>query len=164
MQTTDTFVALFLYKLQTMHVAKYVSVIIASMIKFIGGPLSGVALGLAWLETAICTTVGMMASVVLVTYAGTALLALWQRYRSEPPKRFTKRTRLAIRIWQRSGLAGIALLTPLILTPIGGTVLAVSFGVKRGQIVLYMLVSAILWSVIQTLGVYQIPGIKGIFG
>lgn len=147
-----------------MHVAKYFSVVIASMIKFIGGPLSGVALGLAWLETAICTTIGMMVSVVVVTYAGTALLALWQRYRREPPKRFTKRTRLAIRIWKRSGLAGIALLTPVILTPIGGTVLAVSFGVKRGLILLYMLVSAVFWAVIQTLAVYQIPGIKGIFG
>lgn len=147
-----------------MHVAKYLSVMIASMIKFIGGPLSGVALGLAWLETAICTTLGMMISVVVVTYAGTALLALWQRYRLGPPKRFTRRTRLAIRIWQRSGLAGIALLTPLILTPIGGTVLAVSFGVKRGQILLYMLISAAFWAVVQTLAVYQIPGLKGIFG
>ena len=137
---------------------------IASMIKFIGGPLSGVALGLAWIETAICTTIGMMLSVVLITYAGTALLALWQRYRTEPPKRFTRRTRLAIRIWRRSGLAGIALLTPIILTPIGGTVLAVSFGVKRGLILLYMLVSAVFWAVVQTLAVYQIPGIKGLFG
>lgn len=147
-----------------MHTAKYVSVMIASMIKFIGGPLAGVALGLAWLETAICTTVGMMLSVVVVTYAGTALMAFWQRYRSGPPKRFTKRTRLAVHIWQRSGLAGIALLTPVILTPIGGTVLAVSFGVKRGQILLYMLISAAFWAVVQTLAIYQIPGIKGIFG
>ncbi|WP_332368890.1 hypothetical protein [Spirosoma telluris] len=117
-----------------MHIAKYISVIIASTIKFVGGPLSGVALGLSWLETAICTTLGMMLSVVVVSYAGAALRALWQRYRPDtrPPKRFTKRTRLAIRIWKRAGLTGIALLTPLILTPIGGTIIAISFGVKRG--------------------------------
>lgn len=79
------------------------------------------------------------------------------------PKRFTKRTRMAIRIWKRSGLAGIAFLTPLILTPIGGTILALSFGVKRGQVVLYMLVSALVWAIVQTLAFYQIPGLKGMF-
>ncbi|QMW02422.1 hypothetical protein [Spirosoma foliorum] len=147
-----------------MHIAKYISVIIASTIKFVGGPLSGVTLGLTWLETAICTTVGMMLSVIVVTYAGAALQALWQRYRPSTPKRFTKRTRLAIRIWKRAGLAGIALLTPLILTPIGGTIIALSFGVKRGQLMLYMLISAAAWAVVQTLAFYQIPGLKGILG
>jgi hypothetical protein len=147
-----------------MHIAKYLSVIIASTIKFVGGPLSGVTLGLTWLETAVCTTLGMMLSVVAVTYAGAALQALWQKYRPSTPKRFTKRTRLAIRIWRRAGLAGIALLTPLLLTPIGGTIIAVSFGVKRGPLLLYMFISGVIWAVIQTLAFYQIPGLKGIFG
>lgn len=147
-----------------MPIAKYISVLIASTIKFIGGPLTGVALGLSWLETAIFTTLGMMLSVVVVAYAGAALQALWQRYRSTPPKRFTRRTRLAIRIWKRAGMAGIALLTPLILTPIGGTILAISFGVKRGQLLLYMLISGTIWAVVQTVAIYQIPGLKGIFG
>ncbi|WP_020597783.1 hypothetical protein [Spirosoma panaciterrae] len=147
-----------------MPIAKYISVLIASTIKFIGGPLTGVALGLSWLETAIFTTLGMMLSVVVVAYAGAALQALWQRYRPTPPKRFTRRTRLAIRIWKRAGMAGIALLTPLILTPIGGTILAISFGVKRGQLLLYMLISGTIWAVVQTVAIYQIPGLKGIFG
>lgn len=147
-----------------MQFAKYFSVIIASTIKFVGGPLSGAALGLNWFETAICTIIGMMISVVLVVYAGAALNALLSRFRSAPPKRFTKRTRIAIRVWKRSGLAGIAFLTPLILTPIGGTILALSFGVKRGRVLLYMLISAVIWAIVQTLFFYQIPGLKGLFG
>jgi hypothetical protein len=147
-----------------MPVAKYASVIIASTIKFLGGPLSGAALGLSWLETALCTTIGMMISVVAITYAGAALQALWQRYSSKPARLFTRRTRIAIRVWRRSGMIGIALLTPLILTPIGGTVLAVSFGVKPGRLILYMLISGILWAIVQTLLIYQIPGLKGIIG
>lgn len=146
-----------------MQFAKYVSVIIASTIKFIGGPLTGIALGLPWLETALCTTLGMMVSVVIVTYAGVALQALLQRYRPQRPKRFTKRTRLAVKIWKRSGLLGIAFLTPLILTPIGGTALAVSFRVNRYQLLLYMLISAALWAVVQTLALYQIPGLQDFF-
>ncbi|UFH55480.1 hypothetical protein [Spirosoma sp. KNUC1025] len=147
-----------------MSVAKYISVVIASTIKFIGGPLSGAALGLSWAETAICTTLGMMLSVIVITYAGVALQALLHRYRPRPTKRFTRRTRLAVRIWKRAGLAGIAFLTPLILTPIGGTAIAISFGVKRGLLLFYMLISAVLWSIVQTLAIYQIPGLKGVFG
>lgn len=147
-----------------MHVAKYTSVIIASTIKFLGGPLSGAALGLTWLETALCTTIGMMLSVVAVTYAGAALRTLWHRFSPAPPRRFTKRTRMAIRIWKRSGLVGIALLTPLILTPIGGTILALSFKANRGQLILYMLISGLVWAVVQTVLIYQIPGLRGLFG
>ncbi|AUD02988.1 hypothetical protein [Spirosoma pollinicola] len=147
-----------------MQFAKYLSVIFASTIKFVGGPLSGAALGLNWFETAICTMLGMMISVVLVIYAGAALQALFSRFRSAPAKRFTKRTRLAIRVWKRFGLVGISFLTPLLLTPIGGTILALSFGVNRSKVILYMLISAVLWAIVQTLAFYQIPGLKGMFG
>ena len=147
-----------------MEFARYASVILASAIKFFGGPLAGLALGLTWLETAICTTTGMMLSVVLVTYAGAALRSLLARYRPRKPKRFSRRTRLAVRIWNRSGIAGIAFLTPLLLTPIGGTALAVSFRVNRGQLFLYMLISGIVWAVVQTLLVYQLPRLKELFG
>lgn len=147
-----------------MEFARYASVILASAIKFFGGPLSGLALGLSWPETAICTTIGMMVSVVLVTYAGAAFRTLLARYRSGKPKLFTKRTRLAVRIWRRAGMAGIAFLTPLLLTPIGGTALAVSFRVNRGQLFLYMLISGIGWAIIQTLLVYQLPKLKELIG
>lgn len=147
-----------------MQFAKYVSVVLASTLKFIGGPLAGVAVGLSWPETAACTTLGMMLSVVVVVFAGTALDRLMHRFRKRPPRRFTKRTRLAVRIYQRAGLLGIALLTPLILTPIGGTALALSFRVSRGSLLLYMLGSAVLWAVVQTLAIFHIPGIQGLFG
>lgn len=145
-----------------MHFARYISVIIASTIKFIGGPLTGATLGLSWLETSLCTVMGMMFTVIVVTYAGTGLQALIDRYRKRPPKRFSTRTRFAIRVWKRFGLLGIALLTPLILTPIGGTALAVSFRAGRSKLLLYMLISGVCWAVVQTLAVYQIPGLKGL--
>jgi len=144
-----------------MEFTNYVSVTLASTLKFIGGPLSGVALGLTWPETALCTAAGMMLSVLVVTYAGKTLQRV--RWRSGPPRRFTRRTRLAVRIWRRSGLLGIALLTPLLLTPIGGTALAVSFRVRRSRIFAYMLASAAFWSVVLTLAIYQIPGLSEFF-
>lgn len=140
-----------------MHLAKYLSVLVASMLKFIGGPVTGVALGLTWVETWLSTVAGMMASVVLVTYAGAALRALVNRFRKTTSRRFSPRTRLAVRVWKRAGMMGIAFLTPLLLTPIGGTVLAVSFKVNRSLIFSYMLISALFWGIIFTLAMYQVP-------
>lgn len=146
-----------------MQFGKLVSIIIASTIKFIGGPLTGAALGVPWVQTALGTALGMMLSVVVVTFAGNAIQAVIDRYRSQKPRRFTKRTRRAVRIWKRFGMAGIAFLTPLILTPIGGTAIAVSFRVGRLRLLSYMLVSAAFWAVLQTLLLYQVPGLLGFF-
>lgn len=146
-----------------MQFGKLVSIIIASTIKFIGGPLTGAALGMPWVQTALGTALGMMLSVVVVTFAGNAIQAVIDRYRSQKPRRFTKRTRRAVRIWKRFGMAGIAFLTPLILTPIGGTAIAVSFRVGRLRLLSYMLVSAAFWAVLQTLLLYQVPGLLGFF-
>ncbi|MFC5412842.1 hypothetical protein ACFPMF_26190 [Larkinella bovis] len=140
-----------------MEVTKYLSVVVASMVKFVGGPVTGIAVGLNWVETWLFTVAGMMASVMLVTYAGTALQALINRFRRSAPRRFTRRTRLAVRVWKRSGMLGIAFLTPLLLTPIGGTILAVSFKVNRSLIFSYMLISALFWGIVFTLAVYQLP-------
>ncbi|RYF62251.1 MAG: hypothetical protein EOO39_30630 [Cytophagaceae bacterium] len=142
-----------------MSYAKYISVALASMLKFIGGPLAGLALKLSWHETAVCSAVGMMASVLLVLFAGSAISQIQARYRKAVPRLFSKRTRLAVRIWQRAGLTGIALLTPILLTPIGGTALAISFRVPVPRIILAMLMSGSFWGIILSWGMYQIPGL-----
>lgn len=142
-----------------MQFTKYLSVILTSTLKFIGGPLAGLAFHLSWVETATCTVIGMMLSVILVTFAGEMLFRLSQRFRKKPSPRFTRRTRMAVRIWKRSGMVGIAFLTPLLLTPIGGTAIAMTFNVKRFKLISLMLFSAIFWAVIQTLLVYQLPGL-----
>jgi len=146
-----------------MQVGKLISIIIASTIKFIGGPLTGAALGVPWVQTALGTALGMMLSVFVVTFAGNAIQAVIDRYRSRKPRRFTTRSRRAVRIWKRFGMAGIAFLTPLILTPIGGTAIAVSFRVGRLRLLSHMLVSAVFWAMLQTLLLYQIPGLLGFF-
>ena len=142
-----------------MEYAKYISVMLASMLKFIGGPLAGLALQLTWIETAICTLTGMMASVLLVVFAHSGLDRLRLRYRKTPPKLFSRRTRLAVRVWRRSGIIGIALLTPLLLTPIGGTAIAVSFRVSPIRIILTMLLSGAFWGLVFTVLIYQLPAL-----
>jgi cytochrome c biogenesis protein CcdA len=89
----------------------------------------------------------MMTSVVLFTYFGEWLrnMVLKKLYRNQ--KKFSRRSR-RIAGARKYGLTVIALLTPVVLTPIGGTLLAVGGTKSKERIILTMLVSATGWSVI----------------
>ncbi len=141
-----------------MEVAKYLSVIFASMIKFFGGPLTGLALKITWIETAVCSVIGMMITVALVTFFGDYIQRFFTRIfqKGEPKKKkkFTRSNRLAIRIRRKFGLTGISFLTPILFSPIGGAILALAFRYHKRDIMLSMLVSACGWGVIQSLFLY----------
>lgn len=147
-----------------MELAKYVSVALAAALKFIGGPLAGLALGLTWVETAACSVAGLMLSVFLFTFLGEGIRHLVGRVRPRKPKLFTKRNRRAVRIWQRFGLPGIAFLTPLLFTPIGGTLLAVSFRAPRLPLFGWMLLFGVVWAVVFSFLLYQVPGLQRLLG
>lgn len=143
-----------------MDFAKYFSVALASAIKFVGGPITGAALRLNWWETALCTVIGMMSSVIIVSLVGRAIQQRIQSRSSTKPKLFSRRTRMAISVWRRFGLWGIACLTPLFFTPIGGTLIALSFKLSLRQFLLPMLFFAVLWAIIFSLLIYNIPAVK----
>jgi hypothetical protein len=125
---------------------KYASVFLLSMVKFFGGPLAGAAAGLSFLPTWVLTVAGMMTSVFVFSSVGRAFTAHLQRRRRLRHKPvFTPRTRQIVRIFSRFGIGGIAFLTPVLFTPIGGTVIATMLGVRRQHIMLHMLWSAALW-------------------
>lgn len=136
-----------------MNFAKYISVIAISMLKFAGGPLTGLALQLGWIETAICSVIGMMITVTLIVYSSDLIQKVWTKIfpKKEKAKKFTKMNRLAIKTRRKFGLTGISLLTPLLFTPIGGSVLAMAFRYDRREIIVQMLISAIVWAIVQTL-------------
>lgn len=46
------------------------------------------------------------------------------------------------------------MLTPLLLTPIGGTLLAISFGTPKNKLILYMFVSASIWAFVFSVAIY----------
>ena len=139
-----------------MNFAKYISVIAISMLKFAGGPLTGLALKLAWVETAICSIIGMMITVLLIVFSSDFIQKLWTRFfpKKEKVRKFTKLNRLAIKTRRKFGLVGIALLTPILFTPIGGTALAMAFRYEKREIILQMLISAVAWAIVQTLFFY----------
>ncbi len=132
---------------------KAFSVYLSTMIKFIFGPIGGKAAGLHLITTMVVTAAGMMTVVVAFTYFGEFIREkIINRFRSKKPKEVQVTNDKSL--FKKYGLVGIALFTSVILTPIGGTLLAVSVSPNREKIIFYMFISACAWSVILTLAVY----------
>lgn len=90
----------------------------------------------------------MMSSVIIFTFLGTRFKKFYHARFGKQKKVFTKKNRRIVRIWNSYGEVGIALLTPILLTPIGGTLILVSFGSDKRKIFLYMLLSGLAWGVL----------------
>jgi uncharacterized membrane protein len=138
----------------------YFAVMAASSIKFVAGPLTGFGLGLSMLETIVCTWVGMMFTVTVMLTIGRFLVQQIARIRVQKPKLFSGRVRYAVSIWQRFGIKGIAVMTPLLFTPIGGSLLALSFKVPTPRVLFFMAISGIFWSIVFTVLFYQLTFVR----
>lgn len=125
---------------------KYLTVYLSSMVKFIAGPVTGLATGLTYWESVLISVFGMMTSVLILTLLGPKLRCWVKRRLMGKQKRFTKSSRIFVRVWRRWGIIGVSFLTPLLLTPIGGALLANAYSGERSKILLYMLISAVFWS------------------
>ena len=135
-------------------VIKIATVYFSCMLKFIFGPLGGYAAGFPLIVTILVTVAGMMTVVLLFTFFGNWIREkITQRF-FKKRKTFSPSNRKFVTICRRFGLIGVAALTPLLLTPIGGTILAVSSGSPKEKIILYMFISASVWSVIFTSALY----------
>lgn len=137
---------------------KWLSIALSSSVKFVAGPLLGKVYDLPWWQTAFFTFVGMMLSVILFS---TVARAFFHKYLkglfNKNERRITPSKRRIVRVWSKFGISGIAFLTPILLTPIGGAIVAISFGEHPAKIIRYMAVSGALWSVVISLGIYFIP-------
>jgi hypothetical protein len=152
---------LFFFKLQ-LHIsvlpelakelAQYASVYLLSSLKFFAGPVAGTAAGLPFCWTWGLTVAGMMTSVLIVSGVGRVwALHLRERRQRRGKPLFSKRSRRIVSIFRRFGMPGIAFLTPILFSPIGGTVIATQLHVPRSRILLHMLWSATLWGVAFTI-------------
>jgi membrane protein DedA with SNARE-associated domain len=134
-------------------------VFLPSMLKGILGPLGGYVAGLNIATTIIASVAGMMTSVALVTYAGDWLKKhVFDRFRKKkevnPVTDAPRKPTYFRRLLARYGLGGVAFFSPLFLTPIAGSIIAVGLGKPKEKILFYMFVSASGWAIIFTLGIY----------
>jgi len=136
------------------EILKAIPVYFSSMLKFIFGPLGGYAAGLELVTTILTTVAGMMTVVLSFTYAGDWIREKVINRFFGKRKKFSDNNRKFVKIWKKYGLVGVAALTPIFLTPIGGTLLAISSGSPKEKIILFMFVSASVWAVIFSVTVY----------
>ncbi len=139
------------------EIVKAIPVFLSSMLKFILGPLEGYGLHLHFLTTVVATLGGMMASVVAFTFFGDWLRhgILKRSFQKKNPDENSqpKKNRFSGFI-AKYGLGGVAFLTPIFLTPIGGTLIAVGLGKPKNKILLFMFISAVFWAFVFTFIVY----------
>lgn len=140
----------------TEYILTFFSIFVLTLFKFIAGPVLGHAAGFSLMEIMAVTVLGMMSSVLLFTYLGEWIKKEWGIRVRKKKVLFSRNSRRMVTVWQKFGPAGVAFLTPLLLTPIGGTVVLTTFGVKKNKIIAYMLISGIWWSFVFGLSIERI--------
>lgn len=133
---------------------KAIPVYFSCMLKFIFGPAGGYAVGLHPVTTILTTVAGMMTVVFTFTFFGNWIRSRPFLSRLRRPRVNLKHAERFQKIWKQYGLMGVAILTPLLFTPIGGTLLAISSGSSKDKIIFYMFVSASFWSVVISMAIY----------
>ncbi len=124
------------------------------MFKFLFGPITAYSSGLNLLEAIIFTIVGMMTTVYIITTTGKPFKNWLLSKFSKNRRVFSKKSRRFVRIWAKYGIKGTAFLTPMILTPIVGSIIAVSFNERKQTIIQYMFWSALFWSIVMNCILY----------
>lgn len=132
----------------TSYIWKFLGIYIACLFKFISGPVLGAAAGFSLGEIVLVSVGGMMTTVISVTYIGDWFKSYWNLRISPNRKRFSPRSRKIVRVWRKFGPVGVAVFTPIFLTPIGGTIVMNAFNVNRRKIILYMSISALFWALV----------------
>jgi len=134
------------------EILKYLTVYLASILKFVLGPIIGASYGFGVVITVVLNVTGMMTPVIIISYFGTWIRTQSQKiFSSKKKKVFSKKARKSVEVWQKYGVPGIAFLTPILFMPIGGSLLVNAFGGKKREIFLYMAISFLFWSVLFTL-------------
>jgi hypothetical protein len=124
------------------------------MFKIIFGPTMGYAAGFSPLLSVLLTVSGMMTTVFIFTFFGERLREKVLKKYIKPKKVFTSRNRKFVKIWRKYGELGIAFLTPILLSPPGGSIIAMALGGSRKKTIGYMLLWSVVWSTIITYTFY----------
>lgn len=141
------------------YIVTFLGIYLMTLFKFISGPVLGYMAGYSLFEIMLVTVSGMMSSVLVFTFFGEWVKREWDSRIKRRRVVFSTHNRRMVKVWQKSGAAGVAFLTPLLLTPIGGTLVMTSFGVDRKTIITYMLISSIWWSFAFGLSIEKLLGI-----
>jgi hypothetical protein len=129
---------------------KMLTVILWSAVKYIVGIGFAIGFGYNLIETLLLTVGGGMLGVVVYLYLWTFILGIYHRYfpKKVKPIKFSKNKRRLVTIIKKYEVWGIAFLTPMILTPPLGTILASTIEPNKWRIKLIMFISFCFWTLV----------------
>ncbi len=123
---------------------------------------AGLAMELHPLLTGIASALGAIIAVVLVIILG-ARLRNWL-LRKKNNKEAKTRGRIYL-IWEKYGVIGLGLLSPLVTGVLLGAAIGVSLGAPRARLIIWMSIGIVIWTIIltiiATLGFAGFTRIKG---
>jgi len=125
------------------------TVVVTSMMELWAAIPLGFALQLPPLIIGICSAIGAIASAGIVIFLGGSLRS-WLLKRIE--KKGKKQGRMA-RIWDKYGVIGLGLASPLLTGAPLGAALGISLGAPTGKLMWWMSIGIVIWSVILTIAV-----------
>ena len=138
------------------HLGKCVSVFGLAMVRPSAAPILAYASGLHIAESIVLVACGIVLSVTLVAAVGHRVRAYFaaRRERLGKPERVRELNPRARVVWEKYGMAGIAFITPLLLSPIGGGMAAAGFAVPRPKIILHTAWAGAFWAVVYSIAWY----------
>jgi hypothetical protein len=132
-------------------ILKFISdiiVFLSSTVKFALGS-SAVVTGNMGISGSISNILGGITGILIFTYLGSHIrIWLIKTFPNQFGKRFSRSNRMLVKVRQHSGLAGIAFLTPILLSIPVGVMIALDLTTHKAKIVSSMVVSCIFWSAV----------------
>lgn len=151
------------------YLLKHLEVFLLASIKFFLSPFEAERYGFGMMRAIAVTSAGGITGVFAFTYIGDLLFWMWRRFisllrgksYSENPKKFTPLRRLAVRIKRATGIWGLAMTTPVLLSIPVGTIITHGFYRKRGRNILILCMAVLLWSVVLNFSVQHLSILLG---
>jgi hypothetical protein len=155
-------------------ILKQLSILLLSAVKFLLAAPASHLFGYSYLHTILNTTVGGWIGVIFFLYAGKHLFARYPQWKyqvvrlydnlsginrknkllslknttGKPAKIFTRRNRIIVIIRKRFGFPGLIVLTPVLFSIPIGTFLVVKYYSKRRDLLAWLSLSVMIWSVV----------------
>ncbi len=123
-------------------------ILLTSTAKFSMVSLAVIASGMG-IQSALMNLAGGVIGIVTFTYLGSRInnwmIAKWP---NKYGKRFSKRTRMLVRVKKNFGLPGIAFLTPILLSIPVGIIFSLAITPNRRRILWNMIAACVFWGLV----------------
>jgi len=112
----------------------------------------GLVLKLSPLSTAVTAALGSVTSALIVAFAGSNLRSRFLKWRYGSDENLKKGR--YFKIWNKYGVVGLGILSPLLFGAPLGTAVGIIFGAERNRLLLWIIIGIIIWSAGLTAAVY----------